>query len=394
MSGPGQVLDHSGSVGGSAIPLSMHDEELAAALQLGWRVAELYAHVNDPGEPTNDNLLPAHAGLKPEDQLELQLRAAAGDARRAGADAQAGELEALVPAARRAPKSPEAAEAFRSEIRCCHIELAKQLWAGDEALGQAYELGNGMSDTYSRVSRSYSQPGEDPKTAWENVFAADRVERLKRYLDDLQSRLNPRGVAVVRHHLDVWRDNVRTRIATSGEAPAHDKVRDGLRRQTIIWRQLISADKQPEAYLNSEARAELRGDLLRLMWRRCRFWLIPGVVAVFAIVAFLPQIIDWYDDNAIAARIGSGLIAVAGAVGLTRASMLAAVRSRLTLWSGLLWDRAVAQKVSEKTLVLDDVFTPPTPGPHSFAAAAEAVREKVPSRPRALARTHGPSPTL
>jgi len=57
---------------------------LTAAFQLGWRIAELYAQVTDPGEPSGDTLLPGHQSLEPEDQLELQLRAAAGAARRAG----------------------------------------------------------------------------------------------------------------------------------------------------------------------------------------------------------------------------------------------------------------------------------------------------------------------
>ena len=139
-------------------PLCRHmtdspDAVLTAALLLGWRVAELYALVDDTGSPAGDTLLPAHESLEPADQLELQLRAASGDARRAGVTSKGASMEDLVDAARAAAASPAAAEAFRARLRRCHIEVQKDLWALDEALGKAYELGNGLSDTYGRVCR-------------------------------------------------------------------------------------------------------------------------------------------------------------------------------------------------------------------------------------------------
>ena len=32
-------------------------------------------------------------------------------------------------------------------------------------------------------------------------------------------------------------------------------MREGVRRQTVIWRQLLTGDKAPEAYLDRHARA-------------------------------------------------------------------------------------------------------------------------------------------
>jgi hypothetical protein len=199
------------------------DTELTAAVQLGWRLAELYARVNDTGDPTRDTLLPAHESLEPADQLELQLRAAAGDARRAGAGPAADRLEAL---------------------------------------GTAYELGNGLSDTYGRVCRAHREPSCSPRTTWLRVFAPDRIERIKKLLDDLETRLDSRGVAIVRAHLDTWSRELPRRLAAK-EAPPLRRVRDGLRRQTVIWRQLIAGDKAPEADLDSHARSEVRLELRR-----------------------------------------------------------------------------------------------------------------------------------
>ncbi|MGH2985260.1 MAG: hypothetical protein ACRDLO_01060 [Solirubrobacterales bacterium] len=396
---PSQMLERAGEYEAGGVGATVAAEEVSptAAFQLGWRVAELYAQVNDPGEPSNDTLLPAHQSLEPKDQLELQLRAAAGDARRAGIPARAHMLEQLVPYARRAPHSSEAAEAFRTEVRNCHVELSKELWARDEAAGRAYELGNGMSDTYNRICRSYLVADEEPRTAWARMFASDRVERLKKLLDDLQSRLNPAGVAVVRHHLDIWRDNVPERIRAGGPPPL-EKVREGLRRQTVIWRQLLAGDKEPEAYLDSDARAELRGDLRELVWSRCRRWIVPAAGILFLLVFFLPHVVDWYERSVLETGVASAAVAVAGALGLTKASMLITVRTRAKQWSELLWNRAVAKKVSDMTLVLDTVLPAPAPEPRSLAAMAasigDQVKDRIRSQPAPMPTAHRPDPSF
>jgi hypothetical protein len=324
------------------------DAPLTAALLLGWRVAELYALVDDTGEPAGDTLLPAHGSLEPADQLELQLCAAAGDARRAGVTAKDAALDDLVSSARAAAGSPAAAEVFRARLRRRHIEVQKDLWARDEAFGKAYELGNGLSDTYGRVCRAYRHHAEDALGTWEDVFLADRIERLKKLLDDLQSRLNTAGVAVVRAQLDAWCAGVGERLRATG-LPPEERVREGLRRQTVIWRQLLTGDKAPEAYLDRHARAALHDDLRGLIWRRYRRWAIVLAAAILALLLAWPHL----------SSASSAIVAAAGALGLTKASVLLTVRGRVDQWSKLLWDRALAMKIVEATLSLDSVLPPP-----------------------------------
>ena len=319
------------------------DEPLAAALLLGWRVAELYARVDDTGDPAGDTLLPAHESLDPADQLELQLRAASGDARRAGVTSKGASLEDLLAAARAAAGSAEAAEAFRASLRRCHVEVQKDLWALDESAGKAYELGNGLSDTYGRVRRAYR--AGDPEAEWREVFLPARVERLQKLLDDLQSRLNPSGVAVVRAQLGRWRDGVEERLRPAA-LPPEPAVSEGLRRQTVIWRQLLTGDKEPEAYLDRHARAGLRDDMRALLWRRYRVYALALAAAAAGLVVAWPEL-----DGA-----ASAVVAGAGALGLTKASLLLTVRGRLDQWSHLLWNRALAQRIVEATLTLDDVL--------------------------------------
>jgi len=242
-----------------------------------------------------------------------------------------------------------------------------------------------MSDTYSLIRIAYRTRSEDLTAAWERAFRKRRIERLEKLLDDLQSRLNPGGVAVVRHHLDLWREAVPARVVKPGRPPEERRVRCGLRRQTVIWRQLLAGDKEPVAYLNGAARAELHGEVRGLAWRGVRPWLIPAALGLFAFIFFLPEIVGLYQDGIVGTGVASAFLAVAGALGVTKASMAATLRSRLHGWSALLWDRAVAQKVSEKTLVLEEVLTEPVPDRGRIASASRAVKGKVGSRPSAIA---------
>jgi hypothetical protein len=117
----------------------------------------------------------------------------------------------------------------------------------------------------------------------------------------------------------------------------------------VIWRQLLTGDKSPEAYLDRDARAALHDDLRALIWRRYRRWAVLAAAAALAAVAAWP-----YLDGA-----RTEVLATATALGLTRASVLLSVRGRLDQWSRLLWDRALAQKIVEVTLTLDSVLPPP-----------------------------------
>jgi hypothetical protein len=138
-----------------------------------------------------------------------------------------------------------------------------------------------------------------------------------------------------------------------------------VRRQTIIWRQLLAGDKEPEAYLDRDARSELRDELRHLIWRRYRTWLLPLSAALFTFVVAFPHVVSLYEKGIVRPGLASALVAVTGALGITKASVLFAVRGRLDQWSQLLWNRALAQKVVDNTLTLDSVI-PPAPAQRRF----------------------------
>ena len=362
--------------------------ELAAAVELGWRLAELYALVDDTGKPADDTLLPAHASLDPADQLELQVRAAAGDARRAGITSKATSLERLVPCSREAHESDHNAEEFRRQLLDRHVELQKDLWARDEAAGKAYELGNGLSDTYGRICRAYREDGRQRRIIWRKVFEEKRIERLKVLLDDLQSRLDPAGVTVVKAHLDAYRKEVPRRIEARGVPKELTLFRDGLRRQTITWRQLVGGHKEPEAYLDRDARVDVRTEMRKILWRRWWPWMLLMGVGLFALVLLLSLIIPLYGGGASQTGIASALTAVAAAFGITKATVAVTIRTRLHQWSELVWNRALAARITAATLFLDDVLDPAKAAEKNpIVEAASRVRGRV----QELALAHEPA---
>jgi hypothetical protein len=341
-----------------------YDDDFAVAIGLGWRIAELNSRVDDLGVCSADTLLPVHSTLAPAEQLELQLRTAAGFAQRLGLECKPARLDELASLGHECVEDPGRQERYRAAVRGWHVDILKDLWARDEALGRAYELGNGLSDTYGRVSRAYREDERDPAQVWSEVFHRDRVERLKKLLDDLHCRLDPMAATVVREQLDKWRDKV-----DAGNVPDKTRFREPLRRQTVIWRQLVAGDKTPDAYLGDAERAKVLKTLRTLVWQRYSKFL-PVLAAILMIAAVgLPPALAFYQDNIVPSGLTPLLVAGIGALGITRASIILTLRSRVHDWAELLWQRAMVTEVVQAT---------------NMVGAAFAKRSHT-SRPRAIA---------
>ena len=135
---------------------------------------------------------------------------------------------------------------------------------------------------------------------------------------------------------------------------------------------------------------QLHGEVRRLAWRGCRPWLLPAALGLFAFIFFLPRIVGLVPGRHGGTGVASAFLAVVGAIGVTKASMLATVRSRLRQWSELLWDRAVDGEGERKTLVLNEVLPEPVAESHGVAAVpAEPVKEKIASHAGALTPVSG-----
>ena len=224
--------------------------------------------------------------LSASDRVELEVRAIAGVADRVGVALSDAELSGLLGLADGAGRSAVREQTFRNELARQHLSFEKRLWASDESRGKAYELGNFLSDSWNRMLRP--QAGGDPHDELRDVFAAVRIERMKHLLDDLQARIDPVAAHTVSNHLDQW----HARVSGAPEPQPDpqpmtvDEVAaefEPLERQTIIWRQLLTGDKEPESWIGHARRVEVRDELTKQLWRRYRRplpWLVPLVLVV------------------------------------------------------------------------------------------------------------------
>jgi hypothetical protein len=322
--------------------------EIAMALDLGWRVAALYAL--SPAKlgqtvPAGTDMLLNRRSLSPADRLELEVQAIAGIAATAGAPIEDADMKALLALALAAGETPAAESAFRSAVSDRHIAFAKKLWTMEEARGKAYELGNFLSDTWNRIERPRS--AETPELELVEVFDPIRVERMKLLLDDLQARVDPVAAHTVNSHLDEWSARVRAAPLAAGTSL------EPLERQTLIWRQMLTGDKEPEAFIGRTRRAEVRDELTRQLWKRYRrlVWLVP-------LLAIAGAGLGWaYAENAdLAKSLTGSALAIAGTVGITRASISGTVRRGVQGWSDLMWDRALAVVICRETSLLGELF--------------------------------------
>ncbi len=343
-------------------------DEVSVAIDLGWRVAALYSlrpRTLRPPAPVGEDLLLNRRSLPASDRLELELRAIAGVAADAGIPIEADELRRLLALAGPAAANAEGEEAFRRALARQHVTFAIGLWASDEPAGKAYELGNFISDTWNRVLWPRTTP--DPASELREVFAPVRVARIKLLLDDLQARVDPVAVHAVTNHLDAWCDRVGAQptpqaapaltAATALPTPAQAAAPfESIQRQTIIWRQMLTGDKEPEAYINHARRAEVRDELTKQLWRRYRRplpWLLPLVALLGVGVGALYS--NHRDD---AGRVLGLALTLAGAFGITRATMIGTVRRGLQGWGDLMWNRALAAVICRETSLVHELYPP------------------------------------
>lgn len=341
------------------------DDRISRAIDLGWRFAALRAITFDEDLETLslDGPLPAVPSLPVSERLEVDLLAAEGEALRLGAPLDENRLGRLKMLAVLVQAQNEAAQQFRLTLCELHLSLAKKLWAENEKEGEAYELGIGLFDTWCRIMTAYTSPDTDVAAEWSTVFGRRRVDHLLTLVDDLQTRLDPSAVTVVRDNLQAWRTRVTERVE-AGELPAAERPWREVRSQAQAWRQLLTGDKEPEAYLPAKERAKVRSELIRLMWRRYLPYVLGVLpVLVATVVLFLLNqrgVWTWWSDHKAFTTVLTGtVVTVAGVLGITKASMVRAARSSLQTWSRLLWNRALARVICRSTLRVQLLFPDP-----------------------------------
>jgi hypothetical protein len=330
---------------------------VVCAIELGWRIACLYSDLSHPFHDaplaTVVSHLPAFEKLPDSDRFQLQVGAAASLARHLRLDAHK-RIANLAEAAHAAATDAKRRARVRAELQACHTELLKELWASRDGEGKAYELGSSLFGTWDRLHLAYKQSRDDMLREWRAVFRRERVERITLLLDDLQTRLDPTAVSVVKEHLERWHKRIYRTVERNPETFASAEPVARLRKQVLTWRQLVTSDKEPEAYLECRDRRKVRHEFNRLMW-----WSLLRIMPISCAVVGLCVIAAMVVGGDAAVATSKALLAILGTIGVTQASLLVIARERLRVWTELLWSRAMHRVVCDVTCEADGLGTGP-----------------------------------
>lgn len=185
---------------------------------------------------------------------------------------------------------------------------------------------------------------------------------------------------IVKQHLERWRDAAGEREATCTTRADLDP----LDNQAVTWFQLVSGDKEPEAYIDHEDRAKVRGAMLSRTVRSYAYNGRSVIAAVLALVvlAVLAIVLPTLSEDQFK-HLAVFATPIAGALGVSLASVGRTVRKSLDARAELLWNTALVEVISQKTLHVEALLPAPVqrcawrPSPVSLPVFALVRRDRA-----------------
>jgi hypothetical protein len=233
-------------------------------------------------------------------------------------------------------------KAIENAIKDLHVEALFALAAADSRLGRAYALGYELADVCL-------EPCD--RCSFESAFGT-QVVPVKDRLADLASSLpahSSRAVVLSLRAWEVWA--AEPELNGKGLSWTRDGagVEAALRRQGVLWRDLLAGDKEGQDMLNTNHYVRAASSLIAAMvstaWRFMRpLWLPLGLMTLSLLAGIALLLFTGSGGKALGT-----ILAAAGAIGITGAG----IRARLgdvagelqsQLWGAEL-DLAIAQAV-------------------------------------------------
>ena len=328
------------------------------AFSLGWHMAELFHAPAPLSSPTSDAVLDSLPGFGELDDLtrarstfrEIEAETEHVFAATAGVSTpDLGPVRALLAADGR-----EGGE-LRRAIVPVHVALLTTLTAADFRLGKAYGLGRALAET-SIVPVAGNWP------TFSEAFERYRVSTISRWLSDLKSQFPSHAAPAVRRSLHDWMawterpvmarwseasgTVVETRPVDWTSSSDLGRVTRAVRRQGEVWRSVLSGEKEPtdllaaDDYVRAGERLFVRlGGLVARYTRRYRDGLLAGLLTVVLVMVVLTVL-------GMASAVATGLVALAGALGLTWTGVNSTLGTAVDQARRPLWDAEIAAAVA------------------------------------------------
>ncbi|HEV2785737.1 MAG TPA: hypothetical protein VGV67_05060, partial [Solirubrobacteraceae bacterium] len=203
----------------------------------------------------------------------------------------------------------------------------------------------------------------------------------------LQARIDPAAVRIVKQHLSAWQEAVRDRtprqVTRAGLEP--------LDSQAVTWFQLVTGDKEPEAFIGHDDRSRVRETMVGRMIRSYRRnWqaILLGLAAAAGLAAGAVALLTSESLGEARGPILASLGPLAGALGLSFTSIGLTVRKSLDARAELLWNTALVEVIATKTLRVDDLLKPVPPHRQRIVVPVPRRRSHGEAQPRLARSAH------
>jgi hypothetical protein len=236
-------------------------------------------------------------------------------------------------------------EQLQPAVRDLHFEVLCALTAANLRLGRAYGLGHALADTCLMPT---------DRASFDEAFG-ERLIAVKDWLADLSSSFPPHSSRATVLSLRAW-ESWAANPCIDGESLSWDvhgaSVREALRRQGELWRDLLARDKDGQDMLDTSHYLSAANSLIRTMattvWRFLRpfrILLYLGGLALLiglALVLFFP---------ATATKAVGVILSALGAAGITTVGLRTRLGQVATQLQTRLWGVELDLAIGEAVLL-------------------------------------------
>ncbi len=318
------------------------------AFALGWHLAELRHAPQDPADdrPEPASCLPQVQNFGLTNRVDLLVRqleqglksfpAASNVLKTVQKDF--GDLEAM-------PKESQAAE---SRLRWAHVELLKILTSEDYRLGKAYGIGVQLAETVL-LSYAWLRAARPDDATIEPLWDRRRIQLVTGQMQDLKTVFQDYAVDAATATLLDWSNTFAQ--WSKGTPEELKKIgEDNLYPQGAAWRAMLSGERLPTDFLQVSEYVRAIANLLRAYASFARAFLRRSPLLGLALVLLIGMLgaaayLGLRNQAQVQAAYAT-LIGVLGVLGVSAATVVAAVRRALSTAGDHLWQAETAYAVA------------------------------------------------
>lgn len=332
------------------------DGPVQDAFVLGWQVSELL-YLQDDSAPTGSlPLLDTVAGLPFADHCRLlAAEIMAGVAKIA--PAISGVTAAAIGDSQPDPQQPAKMRLTSQAVAALkdlHSQLLRDLTVQDFRLGKAYSLGAGLAETMLVAFNACIKDNTDPEPTLSGLFEPARVRHQLRELSALKTSFQSYAADAVEATLHDWAIWVHSVIPINGKAKIQrtekwpDIAHHYLHPQLEAWRALLSGEKQSTDVLQVADYLNSVQNLVGQYWTVVRAFVVrySAAIALLVPVAALVAIGAVLFAANQSGPAYAAVVAVLGFLGISGATVTAAVKNALSQTEQHLWEAELAGAVA------------------------------------------------